>query len=1074
MDYTTRILSQPPADIHKPVIVDADASNQHITWAEYASAVKRIGVFLQQLGLSDQDGLGLLARNDIWYYVLADGAIGAGATFAGIPPADTKDKLVTYLRVAQIRWLFVAPEFSQIAEDAATDASLAELKVIIFDPPGATQAHGSKLAFSSFLDADDSLWTNRNASSNSRKRIALRMFTSGTTGNVKAVELSHAALVARIDARDFVPSPADTSQLQYINLSSAGGQMICQRAFAGYLPAYVSNYGDEVSIMDRIQRWKISVVQMPPRTMELITMTVRAGKRSADCLNSLSTIIVGGASSRPEGVAEFASILPKHTCLRSGYGSTEYGIVAMTPASLDKQWRPGPGYVGFLPPGTELQIIDHETLQALPSHQEGEICVRGETLFSGYCNNPSATQEILLDDDNGGATWFRTGDRGYLDPKNQQLALTGRFNEMFTAGLARIVPAEIEAELMKHVAIDDAAVAAVRARDVEGDNECIAYVVRKAECQPSASDVFRFIESRLGAAKAPTGGVIFCESIPRNGMKKVMRHQLKGLEALAGSQRYLEGSAPGSRRDSGTTKGVEGSTNDLEGVASEPARKVQECNTTVKVPQTSSAEAVSGTQTANGTNDLKAKRWDHRLTREAIHRKGNSMISSAKCLDELELISLGGGLPSTEYFPIHAVELHVPFASARPSRHVHERRSAALPIGKQDVAQGRSQVDISTALQYGQANGIPQLLQYVTEHTKLVHKPQYQDWGCIMTNGNTAAFDMLLRMFSRPGDWMLSEEYTFVAAVETAAPLGVKTSAVEMDGEGMRAEDLDEVLSTWDYARGPKPFLVYTVPTGHNPTGVTQTAQRRRQIYRMAQKHDLLIVEDEPYYFLQMQEPHEKPLTHREEFLQSLVPSYLSMDTDGRVVRMDSFSKVVAPGMRAGWVTAPKQIVERFRRHAELSTQGPSGMSQLVLYSLLQSHWGHEGFLDWMMHLRVEYSARRDALLAACQRHLPDGLVTWNVPRAGMFLWLRIHHAAWKSASNGQSQGTAEELEERMAEAVLRHKTHLLQGSWFRPDRRQKLTGVYFRATFAAAPFDRIDEGIRRLGAAVREVFQLP
>jgi aromatic amino acid aminotransferase I len=123
-----------------------------------------------------------------------------------------------------------------------------------------------------------------------------------------------------------------------------------------------------------------------------------------------------------------------------------------------------------------------------------------------------------------------------------------------------------------------------------------------------------------------------------------------------------------------------------------------------------------------------------------------------------------------------------------------------------------------------------------------------------------------------------------------------------------------------------------------------------------------------------------------EGFLEGLIPSYLSMDVDGRVLRMDSFSKVVVPGSRLGWVTASEQIVERFIRHAEVANQGPSGFSQVILHKLLDERWGHEGYLRWLMNLRMEYTKRRDVMVAACDEFLPRGVVSWNTPQAGMFV----------------------------------------------------------------------------------------
>ena len=157
-------------------------------------------------------------------------------------------------------------------------------------------------------------------------------------------------------------------------------------------------------------------------------------------------------------------------------------------------------------------------------------------------------------------------------------------------------------------------------------------------------------------------------------------------------------------------------------------------------------------------------------------------------------------------------------------------------------------------------------------------------------------------------------------------------------------------------------------------------------MYEVARRHDVFIVEDEPYYYLQMQAPGTEAPGSVEEFLEGLIPTYLSMDVDGRVLRIDSFSKVVVPGSRMGWITASEQIVERFIRHAEVANQGPSGFSQVILHKLLDERWGHEGYLRWLMNLRVEYTKRRDVMAAACERHLPKEVVSWKPPQAGMFV----------------------------------------------------------------------------------------
>jgi aromatic amino acid aminotransferase I len=383
------------------------------------------------------------------------------------------------------------------------------------------------------------------------------------------------------------------------------------------------------------------------------------------------------------------------------------------------------------------------------------------------------------------------------------------------------------------------------------------------------------------------------------------------------------------------------------------------------------------------------------LSAESKARQPSSLKGASKYLAKEGLISLGGGLPCAEYFPFSELSIKVPSV---PNFSEEQTKESGIVVntGKYDMTEGHGIFDLSIALNYGQSTGSAQVLRWVTEHTELVCNPPYKDWQCNLTVGSTSALELAFRLVCEHGDYILAEEYTFSSAIETALPLGCKFVGVKMDADGLIPEDMDDILSNWDEkARGArKPHVLYTIPTGQNPTGATLSADRRRALYKIAQKHDIYILEDEPYYFLQMQPytgqnaPDVPPPKSYEEFLRSLVPTLLSLDVDGRVMRLDSFSKVVAPGSRVGWVTASAQVIERFQRHSEVSVQQPSGFSQLVLYKLLDETWGHDGYMSWLIHLRLEYTKRRDAILAACENYLPTDVVKWTPPAAGMFVSL--------------------------------------------------------------------------------------
>ncbi|RAH48562.1 aminotransferase-like domain-containing protein [Aspergillus brunneoviolaceus CBS 621.78] len=471
-----------------------------------------------------------------------------------------------------------------------------------------------------------------------------------------------------------------------------------------------------------------------------------------------------------------------------------------------------------------------------------------------------------------------------------------------------------------------------------------------------------------------------------------------------------------------------------------------------------------------------AKRWDDIFSIEAKARKTSTLKGAAQYLKNPGLISLGGGLPSPEYFPFDELSVKVP----TPPGFSPEERSksgAVLTAKKGDTRDGTSLYDLEVALNYGQATGSPQLLRFVTEHTELIHNPPYSDWQCCLTPGGTFAWDAILRILCNRGDYIMMEEYTFSSAKETALPLGLKVVGIKMDEQGLLPEALDETLSNWDEATrgGRKPRVLYTIPTGQNPTGATQWTERRKAVYEVAQKHDIFIVEDEPYYFLQMQPytgadgtPAPPPANHA-EFIKSLVPSYLSLDTDGRVCRIESFSKVLTPGSRAGWLVAPEQFIERYIRHSETTAQNPSGISQILLFKLLDEHWGHAGYLDWLINLRMQYTGRRDTLVVACEKHLPQEIASWVAPAAGMFHWIGID---WQKHPGLAAGKTRNQIEEEIFLAAIDNEVLVSRGSWFMATEVGE-GKMFFRATFAAASFENIDEAIRRFGNALRVQFGL-
>ncbi|KAE8146897.1 putative aromatic aminotransferase Aro8 [Aspergillus avenaceus] len=490
-----------------------------------------------------------------------------------------------------------------------------------------------------------------------------------------------------------------------------------------------------------------------------------------------------------------------------------------------------------------------------------------------------------------------------------------------------------------------------------------------------------------------------------------------------------------------------------------------------------------------------AKDWSHMLSDECASRRNSVMQAMHHILAQPGIRSLGPGAPRPEYFPFY--QFHLVVSSPDGST-----QTSQITTEKYDTNQGGGALDIAVALQYGQGTGSAPLVDFMSEHIRLTHRPPYRNWSCILTSGNTSALDIALRMFGRPGDYILVDEYTYPVVYETGLPLGYRFVSIKMDSEGMVPDSLETTLSHWNTeVKGSKPKLLYVIPAGQNPTGATTSLERKNAIYRIAQRHNLYLLEDDPYYFIQMplypnaRSMDVKGCPAERDFPSSvadcigkLIPSYLSIDTDGRVFRMDSFSKIIAPGVRMGWVTASEQIIERMIRAHELSVQNPSGLSQLMLFKLLHDNWGHLGFARWLHHLQHEYGMRRDALLNALEQHVPRDIVSWQPPRAGFFVCASPFYSGWTNINGGlqvwvsvdwkchpeATQRSPRMIEQDIYEAAIECGTLVVPGSWFlAPESRNTMQEIYFRMTFAAAPIESFDEAIRCFGFAVRRVVSL-
>lgn len=490
-------------------------------------------------------------------------------------------------------------------------------------------------------------------------------------------------------------------------------------------------------------------------------------------------------------------------------------------------------------------------------------------------------------------------------------------------------------------------------------------------------------------------------------------------------------------------------------------------------------------------NNMSApKDLSHLLSVEAKSRKSSPLKTAFKYLADPNVVFLGGGLPLADYFPWTKVIAESPAAPFADGIGAYPKEGEAVITevhrDPKSTVNLPTDIPLSRSLQYGFTEGQPEIIKFVTEHTKLIHKIPYEGWTAISTIGNTEAWDSVLRTFTNRGDTILVEGFTFSSALETAHGLGVTTYPTPVDDFGIIPEKLEEILNDWV---GPKPKLLYTIPTGQNPTGSSLSNERRVEIYKIAQEHDLLIIEDEPYYFLQM-EPYTKDVSKRstksiknhQEFIDGLVTSFLSLDVDGRVLRLDSFSKVLAPGSRFGWIVGQEYLLERIVRLHEVSVQNPAGFTQTLINGLLQ-RWGQDGYIDWLIGLRAEYSLKRDVAIDAVEKYFPKEVSFYNPPVAGMFFTVQFDAA--KHPKFEEFGRDPLKVEAALFDEAIKEGSLMIPGSWFKvtdqtnppqPEThadKSTENHIFFRGTYAAVPLPALQDGLEKFAKAVKVQFGL-
>jgi 2-aminoadipate transaminase len=372
-----------------------------------------------------------------------------------------------------------------------------------------------------------------------------------------------------------------------------------------------------------------------------------------------------------------------------------------------------------------------------------------------------------------------------------------------------------------------------------------------------------------------------------------------------------------------------------------------------------------------------------------------------------EVISLAGGLPDTSTFPPDT------FAA---------------------VAQRIARESCAKALQYGPTEGLDETKACIAE-VMAAENMRVDHEDLIVTTGGQQVIDLVTKALIDPGDVVIAEGPTYPGAVPVFSSYEAEVVQVDMDSEGMRIDLLEETLERLE-RDGRRPKFIYTVPSFQNPAGVTMSQARRRRLVEVAHERELLVLEDNPYGLLRYEGEAPTPL--------------LSLDGGVYVMYLGTFSKILSPGIRLGWVVAPPPVLEKINLGKQAADLCTSTLSQLMV----QAYFEESRWRDYVESLTEIYRARRDTMLDALAEHFPRQ-AEWTRPAGGLFIWATLPDFI--------------DTTDLLARA-LRENVAFVPGEAAFLDGRGRNA---MRLNFSGSNEDAIREGIRRIGEVVTEQVEL-
>ncbi len=380
--------------------------------------------------------------------------------------------------------------------------------------------------------------------------------------------------------------------------------------------------------------------------------------------------------------------------------------------------------------------------------------------------------------------------------------------------------------------------------------------------------------------------------------------------------------------------------------------------------------------------------------------RGSAIREMFKAMSDPQMISLAGGNPAAELFPKDEM--------ARIAKDILENNPVA-------------------ALQYGISEGNVQLREKITEIIKERENINCNLDEITIVSGGQQAIEICAKLFLNEGDCVIAEEPSFVGALNAFRSYGAVIKGVKVDDDGMDTDALEKAI-----AENKNVKLIYTIPNFQNPSGITMSIEKRKKLLDIAVKNNIFVIEDNPYGEL--------------TFTGEKLPTIKSMDTEGAVLYCGSFSKILAPGLRLGFLIATKNVTEKIVLGKQVSDVHTSLLPQLIALEYLKKY----DIGEHIEKLRALYKKKCGVMLDAIEKYLPEE-VKHTTPEGGLFVWC--------------SMEGIDAL--KIKDECMKKKVLIVPGNSFAADQSKVSCG--FRLNFSSTPDDIMVEGIKRLGEALKK-----